>query len=357
MRPRRRPALVALLVAALALAVLAGACKGRVEKATVTFQAMGGVPIHVTGWDVEEERFGELVEAYRLEVQRLEAAMSNWQENSTVSKANHANGNPVPLDGHTAAVVAASLRWAKETDGAFDPTVGPLVGLWKEAAKERKLPGAAALDRARQRVGVERVHLERATHEKGGDAWSLRLEPGTEIDLGGIAKGYFADVGVRWLRQNGVQRAVVELGGDLVAYDDREPPQPFRIGVRDPFYKMREFPGDGILGVLRVDGGSVVTSGDYERGADIDGHRYNHIVDPRTGTPAEGVHSVTLVAPDGTSADALATGVLVLGPVAGMALVERLPGVEAILVVDDKHAPNGWRILSSSGIGDRFERR
>lgn len=331
---------------ALGIALLSTGCKGRVEKATHTFQAMGGIPVHVTGWDVEEDRFAELVEAYRLEVQRLEAAMSTWRENSTISRANRAAGQPVPLDGHTAAVVAAALRWAKESDGAFDPTVGPLVTLWQDAEKAGAPPNAAALDRALQRVGPQRVRLT-----KGDEGWVLRLEPGTALDLGGIAKGYFADVGVRWLRANGVPRAVVELGGDLVAYDDRERPQPFRIGVRHPFRP------DGLLGTLQVDGGGVVTSGDYERGVTIAGRRYSHIIDPRTGRPTEKVHAVTLVGPDGMTADALATGVLVLGPEAGLALVERIPGVEALIVVSDPDAPDGWRIVSSAGIADRFERR
>jgi thiamine biosynthesis lipoprotein len=336
-------ALGALLAAA--LGVLVPACKGKVEKASVSFHAMGGIPIHVRGWDVEEQRFAEWVEAYRLEVQRLEAAMSVWRENSTISKANRAAGQALELDGHTAAVVAAALRWAHETGGAFDPTVGPLVALWKEAEKSGTAPSPAALDRVLQRIGPHRVRLS----QKDG-RWLLRLAPGTALDLGGLAKGYFADVGVRWLRAQGVARAVVELGGDLAAYDDRPRPQPFRVGVRHPFRK------DALLGTLRVDAGGVVTSGDYERGVTIGGKRYNHIIDPRTGRPAEGVHAVTLLAPDGMTADALATGVLVLGPEAGLALVERIEGVEALLVVADPDAPDGWRVVMSAGLVDRFTR-
>jgi len=342
-----RHAAATLLAAALAVhALIAAGCKAeRVERATRTFTAMGGVPIHVTGWDVEEERFAALVEAYRKEVERLESAMSVFREDSAIAKANRAGGVPVPVDGHTAAVVAAGLRWAEATGGAFDPTVGALVALWKDAERAGAPPTAAAIDRTLQRIGARRVQLG----QKDG-RWVLRLEPGTMLDLGGIAQGYFADVGVRWLRANGVPRAVVEVSGDVATYDDRPRPQPFRLGVRHPFDE------DGLLGTLTVDGGGVVTSGDYERGLTIAGRRYNHIIDPRSGRPAEGVHSVTILAPDATTADALATGVLVLGAEAGLALVDRIPGVEALLVVADDEAPDGWRVVTSEGVGERFQR-
>ena len=339
-----------ILAAALLLSALASGCASKKERLTLEFHAMGGVPIHVTAWDVTEADFQELVEAYRLEVQRLESLMSTHRASSVLSQANRAKGGAaVHLDEHTAAVVADALRHARLTDGAFDPTVGPLIQLWKEAAKAGRPPGPGALARARQRVGHARVRL---TQPPSGQR-TLHLEPGTALDLGGIAKGYFADVGARWLRKNGVQRALVELGGDLMAFDDRPDSvrQPFRVGVRHPFTKGE------LLGVLQLDGGAVVTSGDYERGFTIGDRRYNHILDPRTGQPAEGVHAVTLTAPDAMAADALATGVLVLGETAGLALVERLPGVEALFVVDDPHAPGGWRIVPSSGIGKRFRRK
>ena len=338
-----------LVLCALALAGGIG-CADKVARMTLEFQAMGGVPIHVTAWDVGESHFKELVEAYRLEVQRLESLMSTYRENSLLSLANRANGSAVHLDEHTATVLAEALRLARLTGGAFDPTVGPLVQLWKEAGETGRPPGPAELARALQRVGYVRARLSRP----GPGQRTLHLEPGTALDLGGVAKGYFADVGVRWLRQNGLRRAIVELGGDLVAFDDRPAEggrERFRIGVRHPFVK-----GD-FLGVLHVDGGAIVTSGDYERGFEIAGRRYNHIIDPRSGQPSTGVHSVTLTAARGVQADALATGVLVLGEEAGLALVERTPGVEAILVIDDAQAPGGWRVVTSSGIGDRFERR
>ena len=138
-----------------------------------------------------------------------------------------------------------------------------------------------------------------------------------------------SDVGVELMRAHGHRRGLVELGGDLRAFDDRSTPQPFVIGVRDP-----DRPGT-LAGTLRIDGGAVVTSGDYERGYTIAGRRYSHVVDPRTGRPSETVRSVTLVAPTGVRADALATAVLVMGERDGSAFVDRTAGVEAILVVVD----------------------
>ena len=306
---------------------------------------MGGIPVHVTGWSVDERAFEDLVGRYRREVLRLEAQMSVYRANSLLSRANEAHGEPVLFDPDTAAVVAEALALAKETHGAFDPTVRPFIALWKQAEESGRVPDHGDLARVGQQVGAGRVHLSPPNADGSRE---LRIEPGTALDVGGIAKGYFADVGLALLREAGVKRALVEIGGDLSAYDDRERPEPFRIGVRHPFSRS------DLLGVLTFDRGSVVTSGDYERGFQIGRKRYNHIIDPRTGRPTESLHSVTLVAPNGARADGLATAIMVLGEQEGLAFVEARPELEAVLVVGDRDAPSGWRTVVSSGLKDRF---
>ena len=305
------------------------------------FTAMGGIPVHVKAYDVTTATHAAAFEEVRREVERLEATMSVYQPASPISRANA--GEAVALDDETAGVVAAALRLAEETGGAFDPTVKPVLALWKAATRTGEVPTDAALGAARARTGIARIHLDsrRGTTE-------LRLDSGAALDLGGIAKGFFADVGVAVLRRHGVRRGLVELGGDLVVFDDRTRPQPFRLGVRHPIQH------GALLGSVEVSGGGVVTSGDYERGYLIGDRRFNHIVDPRTGRPTEGVHSVTLVAATGVRADALATGVLVMGAGPGMAFVERTPDVEAVMVVADPEAAEGWRVVVSSGLRDKL---
>lgn len=306
---------------------------------------MGGIPVRLRAWDADPQVFGRVVEAYRAEIERQESILSVHRAGSTLSRLNRAGGTPVPVAGDTVRLLRIAAACAAETGGAFDPTVGPLLDAWKEAARTGVEPSAARLAQALAGVGIDRVHVE--GDERDGGA--VRLDPPTTLDLGGIAKGWFADLGLARLRDAGVRRGLVELGGDLAVYDDRPRPEPFRIGVRDP-----DDPG-GLLGTLRVERGSVVTSGDYERGYDVGGRHYNHILDPRTGRPVAGLRAVTLWTLDGARADALATAVMVLGEREGWAFVERTAGVEAILVVDDPAAPRGARIRVTPGLRGRFE--
>lgn len=346
--PGRRDLRGAVAATVLCLLALAG-CRATPPEATgpqrFEFFAMGGIPVHVSVWGHSSEAASRGVESYRNEVQRLEALFSTYRANSAITRANRAAGETVRVDPDTARAVSDALRLATESGGAFDPTVGPLVRLWKTAAARGAPPTPTELAGTLTVVGHQRVRLD----ERDGAAW-LTLPAGGALDLGGVAKGFFGDVGARMLRENGVQRGLVELGGDLVAFDDRPRPEPFRVGVRHPRQR------GAMLGVLSLPGGAVVTSGDYERSFEIAGKRYNHIFDPRTGEPCEGVLSVTVVAENGARADALATGVLVMGATEGPAFVERSEGVEAIIVVEDAGAPDGFRIHVSAGLKERFER-
>lgn len=334
-------------VAVLAVAVLGGGCRRpAVERAEGEFLAMGGIPIRVIAYDVDPAGFERFVSDYRVEVQRLEALLSVHRMRSVISRLNASAGRPFPLDAEVAGLLRESLALAAETGGAFDPTVGPLAAAWKEAARAGAPPAAEALADARRSVGWALVRVEGAP---GGGA-VVTLPPGGSLDLGGVAKGWMADVGVRLMRARGMRRGLVEIGGDLSAFDDRPVPASFAVGVRDP-----SSPGE-LLGRLRVDGGSAATSGDYERGYDVGGRRYNHIFDPRTGLPvAAGLRSVTLLAPTGARADALATAVMVMGEKEGMAFVERTDEVEALLVIDAPAVPGGRRVVLSAGLRERFD--
>jgi thiamine biosynthesis lipoprotein len=319
--------------------VLTG-CSRTEERLSAEFFVMGGLPVHVTAWEVEPGRFEKAVAACRHRIQAIESAMSVYRANSLVSRANR--GETVELDEDTAAVVRIGLVVARCTGGAFDPTVGPLVGVWSAAGRDHRLPTTDEIEAACDLVGWDRVLLSL------DEPPQLRLEAGARIDLGGVAKGRAADAGLEVLRAHGIARALVELGGDLALADLSEDPRPFTIGVRHPL------DGDRLLGRLQVADGGVVTSGSAERFVEIGGARYGHIVDPRTGYPVEGVLSATVMAPTSAEADAVATALMVLGPEAALDFVASDPAIEAVLVVDDPSSPEGFRVEVSAGAAGRF---
>ena len=163
------------------------------------------------------------------------------------------------------------------------------------------------------------------------------------LDLGGIAKGYIVDRGLALLAQAGVENAFLNAGGDIAILGTKPDGTPWRVGIRHPRG------ADHYIAVLSMTGGAVVTSGDYERTFEAGGQRYHHILDPSTGYPAGDLTSVTITAPTATEADALSTAVFVLGPERGLALVESLPGVEAVLVTRD------LEIMVSTGLVGKIE--
>ncbi len=217
------------------------------------------------------------------------------------------------------AVVASAVGWARRTAGAFDPTVAPLLDLWDIPSGPHPPPSPGALAEVLGRTGWHRVRLD----EEG--RW-VDLG-GTEIDLGGIAKGYAIDRAVEALRSAGARDFLVDAGGDLYLAGTKGG-RPWRIAIQHPR-------ADRYLRIVEPLEGALVTSGDYERFFEWDGQRFHHILDPRTGEPARGCQSVTVWAPAAVDADALATAVFVLGPEEGLRLLEREPGVEGLIVASD----------------------
>ncbi|MBI4613332.1 MAG: FAD:protein FMN transferase [Planctomycetes bacterium] len=232
-------------------------------------------------------------------IAEVNQSMSDYLEESELSRLNREGEAEVSEALHE--VLLAARRFSDLSGGAFDATVGPLVRLWRRGA----VPAAEEIAAARRLVGYERIHMEMDPSRR---VW---LEPGTRIDLGAIAKGYACD---RALAATGLASALVDAGGDL-ALGDPPPGEPgWRIAIPD-----------GRTLVLSRCG--VATSGDLERSVESGGRRYSHIVDPRTGLGIEGVQAVTVVAPDGMTADALATAI----SVAGIGLAAKLPGIEAAI--------------------------
>lgn len=280
-------------------------------------------------------------EAAFAEQRRVDALMSTYKENSEISRVNReAFEKPVQVSEATFEVVQRAVHFSERSDGAFDVTVGPLVDLWRAAAEANEPPTEVALAEARSKVGYEKLIVD----EK---AKTIRFTvAGMKIDLGGIAKGYAIDRSVDAMKQRGALGGMVDIGGDVRCFG--KPPEgqkTWLIGLQDPSVTPDDLSRGKTLLVLKVTDQAVTTSGDYRRFIVVGGARESHILDTHTGHGARQLASVTIIAPNATSADALATAVSVLGPEEGLTLIERLPNTEAILIP----AGPGGKLTYSTG--------
>ena len=238
---------------------------------------------------------------------------------------------PVSVRADLLDVLEKALHYAALSDGAFDPTVGPLVQLWGIGTDHERIPGDEEIERALELVNWRDVAIDRAA----GTAFLRRS--GMALDLGAIAKGYAGDEAARIARAAKVKRAVFDLGGNIVTLGWREErtgkeARPWRIGIQNPLGGRGTY-----IGVVTVHDTSVVTSGVYERYFEAGEKRYHHLLSTANGYPVEnGLLSVTIVTASSTDADALSTTVFTLGYERGKALIGSLPGVEAIFIFNDQ---------------------
>ena len=227
-------------------------------------------------------------------------------------------------------------------DRAFDPTLAPVLDAWGFTKDERRVPSAEELKELLSHTGCGKVALE-----KTADGWTVTLLDGAQLDLGGIAKGYAADLLRAQLEKEGVTSATLDLGGDVFVMGRKTDGSDWRIAVKDPADT------ESYLGIVSAADKFIVTSGVYERYFEENGVRYHHILDPKTGCPAEsGLVSVTVLCENGAWADALSTACFVLGPDGALALRDDLADqgtdFELILVTDD------GRVLYTDGLADAF---
>ncbi len=256
------------------------------------------------------------------EMKRIEAGLSFYLGDSEVSRINRSAGiEPVEVDEETLGLIQESIRISELSGGAFDITFAPLKEMWNYKSPPKRLPTEEELKPYLARVGYNKIKVD----PSGGRVYLERT--GMRIDLGAIAKGYAVDRAILILEKAGVDKALVNAGGDL-RVKGMVRGRAFQIGIQDPEDQSR------ILGKIRIEDKGVATSGDYERFFTLDGERYSHIIDPRTGFPAKGSRSVTVIADTSMYADALATAVFVLGPERGISLIESLQGVEGIIICE-----------------------
>ena len=272
-------------------------------------------------------------EAAFREIARLEDILSSWNSSSEVSRLNASAGQgPRGVSEDLAAVAAESAAMCSTTGGAFDVTVGPLLRAWGFFSDAPSTPDPDVARAMASRVGCDRLTVQR-------DSKSIAIADGTELDFGSIGKGYAVDRAMAVLRAHGVTRAKVDFGSSSLGFLGHvEGGWP--VVIVDPLER------DKPLVTFKVSEGSVSTSGQQERYFERDGHHYGHIFDPRLGRPVESrLLSVTVITPHGSTANALSTGLFVLGAEEGKRVLSRMPGVSAVFV---EQGTNGF-VISTAG--------
>ena len=332
--------LAALLLTIFALSLTACG-ETAAESETRTVYAMDTV-MNLT---VYGENAAAALESAEKELHTLdEAVLSRTAEGSELYALNTSNGETVEYgaDDILPALIETSLTISDATEGAFDPTLAPVLDAWGFTKDEHRVPPADELKELLSHTGCGKVALE-----KTADGWTVTLLDGAQLDLGGIAKGYAADLLRAQLEKEGVTSATLDLGGDVFVMGRKTDGSDWRIAVKDPADT------ESYLGVVSAADKFIVTSGVYERYFEENGVRYHHILDPKTGCPAEsGLVSVTVLCENGAWADALSTACFVLGPDGALALRDDLADqgtdFELILVTDD------GRVLYTDGLADAF---
>ena len=255
-------------------------------------------------------------------IAELNAIMSDYDPESELMRLCKESqpGKPKVVSKELFHVLTKSMEISKRSDGAFDVTVGPIVRLWRRAKRQKKLPTPERLTAARQLVGHQFVRLNPDKRTVEFAKADMRL------DLGGIAKGYAGDEALSVLNKHGINRALVDAGGDIVAGDAPPNTEGWTVTI-EPIREETK-----LARQLKIKNAAIATSGDAYQHVEIDGIRYSHIVDPKTGLGLTTRSSVTIIAPNGLTADAMASTVSVLGPTEGLRLINKSEDVETLVV-------------------------
>ncbi|HXN06020.1 MAG TPA: FAD:protein FMN transferase [Nitrospiria bacterium] len=324
-----------ILLLAGALFLTLSACSPRVKLFEKSNMMMGTF-IQITVVSASEKTADEALEAGFAEVKRLEDIFSIYRENTEFSEISRMAGiKPVSIGPESYELIMRGLEIGHLTEEGFNMAVGPAVRLWKVTESSR-IPSEAELARIMPLVDPTKVILDPSKRTV------FLKEKGMVLDPGGIAKGYTADKVEAVLKRKGIKSGIVAMAGDLKLFGKKPGGKEWRVAIKHP-----RKPGE-TLATLDLTDEAVSTSGDYERFFMKDGVRYHHILVPETLQPARECQSVTVVAPDGTTADALSTGIFVMGPRKGLALAERLPGIGAVIVDKDGN------VLVSSSLRKRI---
>jgi thiamine biosynthesis lipoprotein len=296
-----------------------------------------GSELTLTAWTADEERARAAFQAVFDEFDRLDRMMSVWKPESDIVRLNAAAGeHAVPVSPEIIEVLQLARQVSDWTGGKFDVTFGAISDLWKfDQDQDNQVPDPQLVRERLPLIDYRSLVVDEHAHT------AYLARKGMRAHLGGIGKGYAVERSVKILRDRGLHDFLIQAGGDLYAAG-RRGDRPWRVGINDP-----RGPGGQSFARIELTDSTFSTSGDYERFFIKDGIRYHHIIDPDTGLPARSCRSVTIAARSPALADALSTGVFLLGPRAGMELIERLPDVEGVIVTDKNE------VLVSSGLRNR----
>ena len=303
-----------------------------------------GMAFRMVFYAANQETADKAADAAYGRIKQLNDIMSDYDPDSELSKlsASSGSGRAIPVSPDLWLVLSRSQDLAEKSGGAFDVTVGPFVNLWRRARRQHQLPPPERLEQARRAVGYRNMKLNPQDHSVE------LLVPNMKLDLGGIAKGYAIGEALKTLRAQGIERALVEGGGDVGV---SEPP-PGKTGWRFDLSSLdvTNAPSDRFLSLKNC---AISTSGDLYQKLEIDGKRYSHIVDPHTGIGLTDHSLVNVIAPESITADSLTKVVSVLGPERGLKFIEGIPHVAARVM----RAPEGkLEIHESPGFAAYYER-
>ncbi|MCF0148068.1 MAG: FAD:protein FMN transferase [Clostridium sp.] len=319
------------------LSILASCSKNteQAEPLSRTELLMGTV-ITISLYDSENE---EILNKAFDKIKELESILSINANGTLVDKINDEAGiSPVKVDDYTYTVVKKGIEYSKLSNGLFDISVGPIVKLWSIGLPEAKVPTQEEINEKLPLIGYSDIELNDA------DKTIYLKREGMMIDLGGIAKGYTADIISELLTEEGVKSAIINLGGNVYAHGNKPNGSDWRIGIQDPYSER-----GGIIGTLTTNNKSVVTSGIYERYIEEDGIKYHHILSPKTGYPYENeIAGITIVSDKSIDGDALSTSVFAMGVEDGMKFVNTIDGIDAIFVTKDN------KVYITEGLKDIF---
>lgn len=306
------------------LSLLAGCSKNtKTAEPLSRSELLMGTVVNVSLYDSDNE---EILNKVFDKVKELESILSINENGTLVDKINDEAGiNPVKVDDYTYTVVKKGIEYSKLSNGLFDISVGPIVKLWSIGLPEAKVPTQEEINEKLPLIGYSDIELNDT------DETIYLKRKGMMIDLGGIAKGYTADVISDLLTEEGVKSAIINLGGNVYAHGKKPNGSDWKIGIQNPFTER-----GGIIGTITTNNKSIVTSGIYERYIEKDGVKYHHILSPKTGYPYENeIAGITIVSDKSIDGDALSTSVFAMGVEEGMKFVNSIDSIDAIFITKD----------------------
>lgn len=309
------PILIAAIIAAFIIAQIL-----LPKRQEYLFYPMGGIPFRIIAYERSKLEFREDIKAAKVRIAELVNLYNAHDPLSVLSNINsNAYNEDIPLNENMLHTFNEAINWWRISDGAFDITVGPLIDLWKEAGENNVLPNNFAIDEALSRIGIDKISISEN---------KIRFKSeGLKIDLGGIAEGDIIDQVVKLLKERGVKRGIVDGGGDILAFGEGK----FTFGIQDPEKNEGE-----IIGTVKIPDGAIVTSGNYARFVEVEGKKYSHIIDPKTGWPVDNkLISATVTGPTCIGTDAAATSLMVMGREKATEFIEKNPNFNGIFIEKD----------------------